>query len=199
MAAVVLSTRWSSSAIATPFQIISQLHNSLKISIRIIIYEFLFGQNRLRHARTSGVRAGLTVLLDAELDDYNVTSSSIDGFKVSINCNIISGSMLKILFVLYQVSIQDPMDFPQTSRKGFLASPSFQINAAVTGYTQRADDQLRVIDLKKRLCTTSQEITLKYFQNYTRPYCQLDCLTRFFLAECFCVPYYFPGKFIFSL
>ncbi|XP_046634570.1 pickpocket protein 28-like [Daphnia pulicaria] len=128
-------------------------------------------QNRLRHARTSGVQAGLTVLLDAELDDYNVTSSSIDGFKVSI---------------------QDPMDFPQTSRKGFLASPGFQINAAVTGYTQRADDKLRVIDLKKRLCTTSQEITLKYFKNYTRPYCQLDCLTRFFLAECFCVPYYFP-------
>ncbi len=88
------------------------------------------------------------------------------------------------------------MDFPQTTRKGFLASPGFQINAAITGYTQRADDQLRVIDLKKRLCTTSQEITLKYFENYTRPYCQLDCLTRFFLAECFCVPYYFPGKYV---
>lgn len=199
MAAVVVhSTRWSSSAIATPFQIISQLHNSL-ISIRKIISEIWFRQNRLRHARTSGVQAGLTVLLDAELDDYNVTSSSIDGFKVSIKGNIISVSVLKMLFALYQVSIQNPMDFPQTSRKGFLASPGFEINAAVTGYTQRADDKLRVIDLKKRLCTTSQEITLKYFKNYTRPYCQLDCLTRFFLAECFCVPYYFPGKFIFSL
>lgn len=80
--------------------------------------------------------------MDAELDDYNVTSSSIDGFKVSIKGNIISVSVLKMLFALYQVSIQNPMDFPQTSRKGFLASTGFQINAAVTGYTQRADDKL---------------------------------------------------------
>ena len=43
---------------------------------------FLIRQSRLRYARTSGVQAGLTVLLDAELDDYNVTSSSINGFKV---------------------------------------------------------------------------------------------------------------------
>ena len=37
---------------------------------------------RLKYARDSGVYAGLTILLDAEVWDYNVTSSSITGFKV---------------------------------------------------------------------------------------------------------------------
>lgn len=126
---------------------------------------------KLRHARTSGVYAGLTVLLNAEIEDYNVTSSSISGFKVSI---------------------QDPKDFARTGRIGFLASPGFQIDAAVNGQTQIGDNQLRTIDLKKRLCTTTQEITLQYFEDYTGPYCQLDCLTTHFLANCFCVPYYYP-------
>lgn len=41
-----------------------------------------FADFRLRYAKTSGVYAGLTVLLNAEIADYNVTSSSISGFKV---------------------------------------------------------------------------------------------------------------------
>lgn len=96
--------------------------------------------------------------------------------------------------VLFQISIQSPDDFARTGRIGFLASPGNQIDAAVTGQTQIGDDRLRAIDLDKRLCTTTQEITLKYFHDYTGPYCQLDCLTRFFLEECRCVPYYYPGK-----
>lgn len=46
------------------------------------LYNDIIYWSRLRHARTSGVYAGLTVLLNAEIEDYNVTSSSISGFKV---------------------------------------------------------------------------------------------------------------------
>lgn len=70
-------------------------------------------------------------------------------------------------FLVFQVSIQDPKDFARTGRIGFLASPGFQIDAAVNGQTQIGDNQLRTIDLKKRLCTTTQEITLQYFEDYT--------------------------------
>ncbi|XP_046649836.1 pickpocket protein 28-like [Daphnia pulicaria] len=128
-------------------------------------------RKELRYAKTSGVYAGLTVLLNAEIADYNVTSSSISGFKVSI---------------------QDPKDFARTGRIGFLASPGSQVDAAVNGQTQIGDDQLRTIDLNKRLCTTNQEINLKYFEDYTGPYCQLDCLVTHFLDDCLCVPYYYP-------
>ena len=39
----------------------------------------------LRKARADGVEAGLRVILDAEVDDYNVTSSSFNGFRVSFS------------------------------------------------------------------------------------------------------------------
>lgn len=93
-----------------------------------------------------------------------------------------------------QVSIQDPNDFAHTGRIGFLASPGNQIDAAVTGQTQVSDDTLRVISLDKRLCTTTNEITLTYFPDYTGPYCSLDCLTKLSLQECKCIPFYFPGE-----
>lgn len=93
-----------------------------------------------------------------------------------------------------QVSIQDPRDFARTGRIGFLASPGFQIDAAVTGQTQRGDNKLKMIDRNKRLCVTDEEIKLKYFDDYTGPYCQLDCLIGLFFAECHCIPYYYPGE-----
>ena len=101
-----------------------------------------------------------------------------------------------LIIELFQVSIQSPDDFARTGRIGFLASPGTQIDAAVTGQTQIGDDKLSAINLDKRLCTTSGEIALKYFHDYTGPYCQLDCLTRFFLQDCKCVPFYYPGEFL---
>lgn len=111
--------------------------------------------------------AGLTVLLNAEIKDYNVTSSSISGFKVS-QSNLLLTKRRRIKFP-FKVSVQDPKDFARTGRIGFLASPGSQVDAAVNGQTQIGDDQLRTIDLKKRLCTTSREINLKYFEDYTGP------------------------------
>ena len=74
-----------------------------------------------------------------------------------------------------------------------MVSPGHQIEASVTGQSQISNDRVRSISLSKRLCTANQEIKMKYFGNYTTSYCHLDCLTSYFLAECTCIPYYFPG------
>lgn len=105
--------------------------------------------------------------------------------------------MLTVAYI--KVSIQDPDDFARTGRVGFLASPGTQIDASVTGQTQVSEDRLNSISLSERLCTTENEIKLTYFEDYTGPYCQLDCLTQLFLNECRCVPYYFPGNYAISI
>lgn len=92
------------------------------------------------------------------------------------------------------MSIQEPNDFPRTGQIGFLASPGHQIDAAVTGETELGANDLKIIPLERRLCVTDDEISLKYFEDYTGPYCQLDCLTQLLYAECGCIPYYYPGK-----
>lgn len=131
------------------------------------------------------------------MHDYNVTSSSSVGFKVFSTqfdgCNI-EAPLHNLCIALLQVSIQEPNDFARTGRIGFLASPGLQIDAAVTGETQIGGSYLKHIQLVKRLCVTYGEINLKYFEDYTGPYCQLECLVDLFYAECHCIPYYYPGK-----
>ena len=51
------------------------------------------------HGQTVGVYGGLSIILNAQIDDYNVTSSDSVGFKVSI---------------------QPPEDFARTGKIGFL-------------------------------------------------------------------------------
>jgi len=73
-------------------------HKSIFLNLKIRIYIVLrvdfvsvnIKLNRLRYAKNSGVDAGLSVILDAEVDDYNVTSALFTGFKVCINDIIFS-------------------------------------------------------------------------------------------------------------
>ena len=51
------------------------------------------------HGQTAGVYGGLSIILNAELEDYNVSSSDIVGFRVSI---------------------QSPDDFARTGKIGFM-------------------------------------------------------------------------------
>lgn len=64
------------------------------------------------------------------------------------------------------------------------------------GETELGANDLKFIPLERRLCVTDDEISLKYFEDYTGPYCQLDCLTKLLYADCGCIPYYYPGKWI---
>ena len=161
----------------------------------------LFSICRLVLGKTSGVYAGLSLILDAKLHEYNVTSSDTVGFKVSI---------------------QGPDDFARTEKIGFLVhsnmkfnhlnwqneqwiiipfsfcyfqvSPGNQVDAAVTGQQQISDPRLESIDRKQRQCAIRGEIKLKHFDTYTNPYCLLECLVEALKAQCGCVPFYYPGK-----
>lgn len=151
---------------------------------------------RLVKSQSSGVYGGLTIILDAELHDYNITSTTTVGFKVSI---------------------QSPDDFARTEKIGFMVasflicncficikrsyylmdqvSPGSQVDAAVTGQAVRSDSRLQSIKLEQRECVIgNDEIKLKQFDTYTSPYCTLDCLTDSLVKKCGCVPYYFPGN-----
>ena len=75
-------------------------------------------------------------------------------------------------------------------------SPGHQIEASVTGQTIISDDKLNRIRMEKRMCATGNEITLKFFDTYTGPYCYLDCVAEAYINDCGCVPFHLPGTFI---
>ena len=70
------------------------------------------------------------------------------------------------------------------------------MDAAVTGQAQISDARLESVKLQQRQCTIQGEMKLKHFDTYTNPYCLLDCLTEALVAQCGCVPYYYPGIFL---
>lgn len=163
------------------------------------IYSTLILEYRLRYSNQAGAYSGLSIVLNAEREDYNVTSSSTVGFKVPycVLIELIYPSDVSYNgFLCQQFSIQTPADFARTGRIGFLASPGRQIDAAVKGETQVSSKKVKAIDVAKRLCVLDGDMKLTYFENYTKPYCQLDCLTKSFMADCKCVPYFFPGQFL---
>ena len=67
------------------------------------------------------------------------------------------------------------------------------MNAAVTGQGQIGDERLKNVKPELRQCHLDGEIKLHYFDTYTSPYCQLECLTHILIERCHCVPYHFPG------
>ena len=138
---------------------------------------------------------GLSIILDAQVSDYNVTSSSFVGFKVfSIYLDITILTHDNWSHWL-KVSIQDPNDFPQTGQIGFLASPGHQVDAAVTGTMfSTAINLEKYVSLASRKCAVQGEIELNWFEEYTGPYCLLDCKAQSLLRICSCVPYYYPGN-----
>lgn len=68
--------------------LITSHYNLFKKILKLEYYVFLnlsaICMCRLRYAKNSGVYAGLSVILDSEIDDYNVTSALFTGFKVFI-------------------------------------------------------------------------------------------------------------------
>ena len=78
------------------FQLLKWIIKFNLFSILLMAWKF-----RLVNGQTSGVYAGLSIILDAQLYDYNVTSSDTVGFKVSI---------------------QGPDDFARTEKIGFLVN-----------------------------------------------------------------------------
>ena len=56
-----------------------------------------------------------------------------------------------------------------------------------------AVDLNNYVNLADRKCAVQDEIELNWFEEYTGPYCLLDCKAQSLLQLCSCVPYYYPG------
>ena len=87
---------------------------------------------RLRYSNDAGVYSGLSIVLNAEREDYNVTSSSTIGFKVQYQMNILPYSItvtqikhdLVIWFILSLVFNPDARRF-RKNRAGRILSQSW--------------------------------------------------------------------------
>ncbi len=87
-----------------------------------------------------------------------------------------------------------PEVFPSVGEKGFLVGPGMETQVSVTGTDTYSTDALRAFNAHRRGCYFSDEFPLKYYKEYSRSSCVVECENQFIFDECNCVPYYSPGE-----
>lgn len=65
-----------------------------------------------------------------------------------------------------------------------------------TFYTK---ELVKQVQPSKRGCLVDDEVKLKYFTEYSRSACEVECATKIMLDRCQCRPYFFRGKILESL
>ncbi|KAH8373199.1 hypothetical protein KR009_002093, partial [Drosophila setifemur] len=126
------------------------------------------------YPRTSGgtgIRMGLTVVLNASISEYYCTKSMSVGFKVLVH---------------------NPAELPKLSNYGFVVTAGREARIPIEPVYEDALPTIRTIKRSVRRCLFSDENDLTYYRAYSRKNCELECEAKLLLRECSCVLYYLP-------
>ncbi|XP_001355676.3 pickpocket protein 28 [Drosophila pseudoobscura] len=126
------------------------------------------------YPRTSGgtgIRMGLTVVLNASVAEYYCTKSMSVGFKVLVH---------------------NPAELPKVSNYGLIVTAGREARIPIEPVYEDALPSIRSIKKSVRRCLFSDENDLAYYRTYSRKNCELECEAKLLLRECNCVLYYLP-------
>ncbi|XP_017055900.1 pickpocket protein 28 [Drosophila ficusphila] len=126
------------------------------------------------YPRTSGgtgIRMGLTVVLNASRAEYYCTKSMSVGFKILVH---------------------NPAELPKVSNYGFVVTGGQEARIPIEPVYEDALPSIRSIKKTVRRCLFSDENDLAYYRTYSRKNCELECEAKLLLRECSCVLYYLP-------
>lgn len=124
-----------------------------------------------RPAAGAGYHMGLSVTLDAHVDDYYCSSTDSAGFKVLLH---------------------NPIETPKIADFGFILSPNTENRVVVAPKLSDASHLIRRVDKRVRQCLFANEGNLSYFRTYTKKNCQMECESRLTEESCGCVQYFMP-------
>lgn len=149
----------------------------------------------------AGSHLGLTIVLNAELDEYYCASEASHGFKVK---NTLSKYIRfypcandhNYVHLVFQVTLHNPVETPKISAFGTLIRPGSETQVIIQPIINLASLQLMKINQDKRQCFFSDEKVLRFYRTYTQRNCILECESNFTLYFCQCVMYYMPSNLI---
>lgn len=114
---------------------------------------------------------GLTLILNANADDYHCSSTNSIGFKVLLH---------------------SPIETPKIADYGMSITPGFESRVVVTPNLIETSDALRRIPQNIRQCIFESEHQLRYYRTYSRKNCEKECESRIVSEYCNCIMYYMP-------
>ncbi|OXA47357.1 Pickpocket protein 28 [Folsomia candida] len=124
-----------------------------------------------RRQRRPGKKTGLSILLDADNDDYFCGNTDSVGFMALAHL---------------------PLDLPDVENKGVPIKPGTETYLKVEPDVITAGQEIKEFSIEKRKCYFGQEYSLKYFKYYTKSNCENECVANVTNRNCSCVRFYMP-------
>ncbi|XP_054274391.1 pickpocket protein 28-like isoform X2 [Macrosteles quadrilineatus] len=119
----------------------------------------------------AGNHLGLSIVLNADLDEYYCSSEVSIGFKIVLHNSV---------------------ETPKMNAFASLLSPGLEARMIVDPVMMTTTQLFHTIPAKKRNCVFGSEKNLTFYRTYTQRNCALECEAQFTLDACSCVLYYMP-------
>ncbi|CAD7084859.1 unnamed protein product [Hermetia illucens] len=127
-----------------------------------------------RTASGTGYTMGLTLVMNADIDNYYCSSSNGAGFKVLLH---------------------SPVEAPNIGDLGFSIQAGYETRAVITPNLNDASVTIRDMTKDVRQCLFEFEANLSYFRTYSRRNCEMECEARLVAESCNCILYFMPRIF----
>lgn len=114
---------------------------------------------------------GLTIIVNAELDEYYCSSGNGPGIKISVH---------------------NPLDAPPIKNVGLPIPLGYETRFRIDAVHSQAVSAIRSIHRRRRQCVFAKEIRLLFYKYYTRRNCELECRTAHLYQRCNCTPFEYP-------
>ncbi|XP_037806112.1 pickpocket protein 28 [Lucilia sericata] len=124
-----------------------------------------------RPASGTGVSMGLSVILNAELDEYYCSSTNGPGIKISLH---------------------NPIETPSVKETGLTVPLGYETRFRIDALGSEAVPSIRSIHRNRRQCVFMNEERLLYYKYYTRRNCESECQAIYLYQQCTCIPYNYP-------
>lgn len=122
----------------------------------------------------AGARAGLFVLMTLNKTDLDyICRGPVQGFKILLHT---------------------PGEIPQVSKQYFRVPLNQEVVVSVKPNMITTSEGLRHYAPSRRQCFFNEERNLRYFEVYTQPNCELECLSNYTVQTCGCAKFSMPSK-----
>lgn len=118
-----------------------------------------------------GESEGLTVILDANVDDYFCSSTNVVGFKVILH---------------------NPTETPAVKELGLYIPTGQETKFRIRVSKLDSTPDIKSVAVSRRQCVFNDEGELLYFQSYSRSNCEMECQAARYIKYCNCIEPYMP-------
>lgn len=134
------------------------------------------GNEDLYPYRVNGAGKSLRIQLGISIDDKHETA-----------CNEFAEGFI--------LSLHAPDELPRLTEDFIHISPGHDVYISISPKVISTSIYLRRYTPHQRGCYFESERKLRYFQSYSQPKCEMECLSNFIRKRCDCVQFFLPSKF----